>query len=189
MITKKFKVGNIMDTPKGKVKILEYTPGKTLPNNKHTHPRVTIRFVDSGWVCNVEAHNLVKGKVRDRRAKTVCGVGYLDTDMKIPKRGTSIIRRVYDLWASMLHRCYTGKKHCYADCTVDVRWHSFKNFLNSVQELEGYDRWERGEEDMELDKDIKVKGNKVYSADTCMFVTAHENMEDNLDRRWHSKTS
>ena len=38
---------------------------------------------------------------------------------------------------------------------------------------------------MHLDKDIKCKGNKVYSADTCMFVTAHDNIVDSLNRRWH----
>ena len=50
-MTTKYKVGNIIDTPKGKIKILEYTPGKRLPNNRRIHPRVTIRFIDSGWVC------------------------------------------------------------------------------------------------------------------------------------------
>jgi hypothetical protein len=41
------------------------------------------------------------------------------------------------------------------------------------------------EKNMHLDKDIKCKGNKVYSADTCIFVTAHDNVVDSLNRRWH----
>ena len=84
----------------------------------------------------------------------------------------------------MLKRCYGEYSTCYTGCTVDKRWHSFKNFLNSIQELEGYDKWERGD-NMHLDKDIKCKGNKVYSADTCMFVSAHDNIVDSLNRRWH----
>ena len=183
-MTSKYKVGSIIDTPKGKIKILEYTPGKRLPNNRKIHPRVTIQFIESGWVGNVQSTNIAAGKVKDYREKTVYGVGYLDTDLKIPMRGDSVIRRVYDLWANMLKRCYGGYDTCYKGCTVDKRWHSFKNFLNSVQNLEGYERWERGE-DMHLDKDIKCKGNKVYSADTCMFVTAHDNVVDALNRRWH----
>ena len=172
----KYKVGTIIDTPKGKIKILDYTPG-----TRYTHPRATIRFLESGWVCNVCTANISRGKIKDCRAKSVCGVGYLDTDIKIPFHEHSILRRAYDLWSNMLYRCYGdyAKCHTYSDCTVDKRWHSFKNFLNSIQDLEGYDQWERGE-DMQLDKDIKVKGNRVYSADTCMFVTAPANRVDAL---------
>lgn len=184
----KYKVGNIVDTPKGKVKVLEYIPSKTLPNKKHTAPRVVIRFIESGAVCNVQVSNLIRGEVKDYRAKTVCGVGYLDTDLKIRKDEDTVIARAYNLWRDMLHRCYSGNQPSYEDCTVDVRWHSFKNFLNSIQELDGYDRWERGE-NMQLDKDIKVKGNRVYSADTCMFVTEHENLSEASNRYWHSKRS
>lgn len=183
-MTQKYKVGSIVDTPKGKIKILDYTPGKRLPHNKRLHPRATIKFLESGWVCNVQTCNISSGHIEDCRAKTVYGVGYLDTNLKIPARGNSIIRRAYDTWANMLKRCYGGYETCYIGCTVDKRWHSFKNFLNSIQELEGYEKWERGE-NMHLDKDIKCKNNKVYSADTCMFVPAHDNIVDSLNRRWH----
>ena len=90
-MTTKYKVGSIVDTPKGKVKILDYTAGKRLPHNKKLHARVTIRFIESGWVCNVQATNIASGHIEDCRAKTVYGVGYLDTDMNIPTRGTSIM--------------------------------------------------------------------------------------------------
>lgn len=179
-----YKVGKIYDTPKGKIKILEYIPGKRLPNNKRQHPRAVIEFVDSGWVANVQTTNIANGKIRDCRAKTVYGVGYLDTDINIPMRDKgTIMRRAYDLWANMLKRCYGDYKTCYTGCTVDKRWHSFKNFFNSIQELEGYEEWEKGA-DMHLDKDTKVKGNTVYSKDTCRFITAHDNVEDALNRRW-----
>ena len=183
-MTQKYKVGEIIDTPKGKIKILEYTAGKRLPNNKRIHPRATIRFVESGWVCNVQTTNISSGHIEDCRAKTVYGVGYLDTNIKIPMRGNSIIRRAYDLWANMLKRCYGKYKTCYEDCSVDKRWHSFKNFLNSLSELEGYELWERGE-DVHLDKDIKGKGTRIYSKDTCMFVPASVNIKEGLHRRWH----
>ena len=186
-MTTKYKVGNIIDTPKGKIKILEYTAGKRLPNNRRIHPRVTIQFIESGWVCNVQSSNIAAGKVKDFRAKTVYGVGYLDTDLKIPMRGNSIIRRVYDLWANMLKRCYGGYRTSYKGCSVDKRWHSFKNFLNSVQELDGYTEWEKGDKKMCLDKDMKIKGNKIYSKDTCIFIDESTNVKDMLDRRWGKK--
>ena len=38
-----------------------------------------------------------------------------------------------------------------------------------------------------LDKDMKVKGNKVYSKDTCIFIDEATNVKDMLDRRWGKK--
>ncbi len=182
----KYKVGSIIDTPKGKIKILEYTPGIRLAGNKRQHPRATIKFIKSGWVCNVQTTNIQSGHIADCRARTIYGVGYLDTNIKIPARGTSIIRRIYDLWANMLKRCYGDYKTCYSGCSVDTRWHSFKNFMNSLPLLEGYIEWEK-DATMQLDKDIKVKGNKVYSQDTCKFVSLHDNVVDALERRWGKK--
>jgi hypothetical protein len=187
MTQTKYKIGAVVETPKGKIKILDYTPGKRLPDNKRQHSRATIKFIESGWVCNVQTTNIMSGHIEDCRAKTVYGIGYLDTNIKIPMRGTSMIRRAYDLWANMLKRCYGNYKTCYNDCTVDKRWHSFKNFLNSIQALEGYDRWEKNEEHICLDKDIKKPGNKVYSQETCMFVTNHDNVVEALNRRWGKK--
>ena len=70
----------------------------------------------------------------------------------------------------MLRRCYNKKSHkkhpTYVDCKVCEEWLNFQNFAkwyeNNYYEVEG--------ERMELDKDILVKGNKVYSPDTCIFV-------------------
>ena len=95
-------------------------------------------------------------------------------------RGSSTIRRAYDLWANMLKRCYQKYSGCYKNCRVDKRWHSFKNFLNSLPELPGYDAWERGE-NVHLDKDTRVKNNHLYSKDTCQFIPAHENVVEALN--------
>ena len=62
-MTTKYKVGSIVDTPKGKIKILDYTPGKRLPNNRRKHARATIRFIESGWVCNVQVANIASGHI------------------------------------------------------------------------------------------------------------------------------
>lgn len=186
MTRTKYKKGIIVDTPKGKIKILEYIPSKLLENGKRQRARAIIKFINSGWVCNVQVSNIKSGHIEDCRAKTVYGVGYLDTNIKIPARGTSPIRKAYDLWANMLRRCYGGYARCYTDCTVDVRWHSFKNFLNALPELDGYDEWVSGK-DMHLDKDIKVKGSRIYSKDTCMFVPASVNTSVGSYKRWHGK--
>ena len=55
----------------------------------------------------------------------------------------------------------------YIGCTVCIEWNNFQNFAGWFNEnyIEGYD----------LDKDIKVNGNKVYSPVTCLIVTPKEN--------------
>ena len=70
------------------------------------------------------------------------------------------------VWRGILRRCYgkhTRKTNLtYFGCTVCNEWLHFSNFKKWFDEnyIEGY----------EIDKDILVKGNKVYSPDKCRFV-------------------
>ncbi len=76
-------------------------------------------------------------------------------------------------WHNAHNRCYgKNKKNCYKDCTMCEEWLNDKDsFISWVNEnyytVEG--------ETMCLDKDILVKGNKVYSPDTCIFVPSRIN--------------
>ena len=75
----------------------------------------------------------------------------------------------------MLKRCYSGecqKKHpTYKDCYVCPEWLNYSNFKkwfnDNYYEIEG--------EQMDLDKDILVKGNKIYAPNTCVFVPQNIN--------------
>lgn len=73
---------------------------------------------------------------------------------------------IYDRWADMLRRCYYPKalreNPTYKGCSVCKEWLIFSNFKRWFVEnsIEGYS----------IDKDILVKGNKVYSPETCCFV-------------------
>ncbi|MGB4660176.1 MAG: hypothetical protein WBI07_13425 [Mobilitalea sp.] len=79
-------------------------------------------------------------------------------------------KQIYKGWYDMHYRCYSEKLHerypTYIGCSVCDEWHDFNNFLEwykeNYYEIEG--------QKMDLDKDILVKGNKVYSPDTCIFV-------------------
>lgn len=70
------------------------------------------------------------------------------------------------IWNSMLIRCYgkvyKAQKPTYIGCTVCTEWQTFSNFRKWCLQyyIDGY----------QLDKDILVKGNKVYSPETCCFV-------------------
>ena len=177
----KYTPGSTHDTPAGPIVILE-----RLPREEGRHPRAVIRFTETGYVANVQIANISSGKIADKRRRTVYGVGYLDTDIKIPARGTSYIRRVYDLWSNVLRRSYGGYDGSYDGVTVDPRWHSFRVFLDTLPDVPGHDLFEAGE-NVHLDKDILVPGNKVYSRDTCAFVPAFVNIQDSANRRWGSK--
>ena len=72
----------------------------------------------------------------------------------------------YTIWISMLTRCYSLKHKkrfpTYKGCSVCDEWLTFTNFKSwmILQDWIGND----------LDKDLLVKGNKIYSPNTCMFV-------------------
>jgi len=72
----------------------------------------------------------------------------------------------YRVWKSVLERCYSEKyqkRHpTYKGCSVSEEWHTFSNFRAWMekQDFEG----------KHLDKDLLFEGNKVYSAETCVFV-------------------
>lgn len=96
---------------------------------------------------------------RIRESKLIYGVGINDVDEKT--RTTS-----YRVWKGMIGRCYAdqcrGKNPTYADCSVCDEWLTYSNFKRWFDEsyVEGYD----------MDKDILIKGNKVYSPETCCFA-------------------
>lgn len=181
----KYEIGKTYDTPKGKVLILARVPGKRFKNGKRIHPRIVIQVKKTGTVLNIQTGNLGMGKFSDYMEPTVYGVGYIGSSIKIPQRETnSIVRRIYDMWANMLKRAYGDYRTCYKGVTVDPRWHSFTNFLNTIQEVENYMEWEMGH-GFVLDKDIKHIGNKVYSKENCIFVPGFLNVCESSLRRWH----
>jgi len=111
--------------------------------------------------------------------KLVYGVGINDADYVVQKCETvgyvngKRKRRVvwvcpyYQAWTSMLTRCYSSKfqerQPTYKGCSVSKDWIRFSNFKRwmECQDFEG----------KQLDKDLLLEGNKVYSADNCVFVT------------------
>jgi hypothetical protein len=105
------------------------------------------------------------GFVKNPYDKSVYNVGYIgEGEYKTSINGSHTIQ--YDTWKRMMRRCYGDKYPTYIGCTVAKEWHNFQNFAawydNNYYEIEG--------ERMELDKDILIKGNKIYSPNTCIFV-------------------
>lgn len=99
--------------------------------------------------------------------KKVCGIGICDVNCM--ENGK--LSKCYKTWYHMLERCYSSKLHksfpTYIGCTVHPEWHLFSKFK------EFYDTNYR--EGFQLDKDILVPGNKIYSKETCRFVPHYIN--------------
>lgn len=143
-----------------------------------------IRFLSTGYERVVAWSNILRGSVRDlvkdRNIPRVVGVGFVgDLD---GSTGDKHIRPFYSRWVSMLHRIYNKDNTHYNSyggngVTIDESWLNFSTFYKDVQELEGFDIEKIMEGKLELDKDFKQLDthNKVYSKDTCKWMTRAEN--------------
>jgi hypothetical protein len=120
---------------------------------------------------------------RVERKSTVCGVGVVDVVFQPSIRGKVIWQ--YELWKGVLRRCCSEKLKAnrphYREASICTDWLSFATFFEWVNLEVGYKGKPVG---MELDKDILVKGNKVYSPTTCCFVPSRIN-KLLTDRRSH----
>ena len=113
--------------------------------------------------------NSLVGKYK--RKNKVWGRGKY-SDEKYTSRINGIVTPEYTTWETMLQRCYDDKLHSrnpsYKDCEVCEEWLNYQNFAKWFEEnyIEGF----------QLDKDILVKGNKIYSPETCCFVPQEINL-------------
>lgn len=102
------------------------------------------------------------------RSELVYGVGINDDDrFCVDENGKYY--PAYSAWMHMLRRCYCEEykteNPTYKDATVCDEWLSYKNFRFWFEDKSnGY------RDGYELEKDIKVHGNKLYSPETCILV-------------------
>lgn len=88
-------------------------------------------------------------------------------------------KKAYSVWQGMINRCskeeLTKKQLSYKGVSCCEEWKSFENFYSWLKSQENYDKWMSGCK-WNLDKDIIVKGNKVYSPETCCLVPNYVNV-------------
>ena len=122
----------------------------------------TIQFEDSTILYNVRLDCIRNGQIKNRNFKSVQNNGYIGYG----KYYSNTHHKIYKTWCNMLERCYSEKYYkrysTYIDCTVCEEWLNFQNFAKWFENnyVEEYD----------LDKDLLIKGNKIYSPISCVFI-------------------
>lgn len=100
--------------------------------------------------------------------KPIFSVGINDANYitNYKKDGKSFQCPYYTRWRRMIERCYSSKFHekhpQYKKCHASSEWLIFSNFKKWMEKQNWYG--------MDLDKDLKIKGNKLYSKETCIFI-------------------
>jgi len=104
-----------------------------------------------------------------KKNKLVCGVGINDANYVVKPRinGKMVACPFYVAWNNMLMRCYDpkfqAKRPTYIGCSVVPEWLSFMTFRAWMV----WQDWQ----DRVLDKDLLIPGNRVYSPQTCVFIS------------------
>ena len=138
---------------------------KILKYNDATN--VEIQFSKTGLEMVAQLGHIRSGKVKDPYSPSVCGVGIIGTKYPITVNGRTT--KEYMLWCHMLERCYSDtyqkKQPTYKGCKVSDKFKSYEYFYEWCHKQIGFNN-----KDWQLDKDLIIKGNKVYDENTCVFL-------------------
>lgn len=132
---------------------------------------ITIQFQDEHKIIleHKTYQNCKNGNVKNPYHPSVYGVGFIGVG-KYSASENGEPTDAYKDWHRIMTSGYRAKEKerypTYKDVIVNLEIHNFQNFAewrdNNYYEIEG--------EQMELDKDILVKGNKEYRFDRMIYV-------------------
>lgn len=101
---------------------------------------------------------------------TVAGFGINDAPYSVKPRNQPMCP-FYKVWYNMVSRVYGDAYRkvydAYHECSIAPEWTSFMTFRAWMETQD----WQGNH----LDKDLLVQGNKLYSPDTCVFVSREVN--------------
>jgi hypothetical protein len=153
----KLRVGEVKKNNNGSLmEVIEYNGTRD----------VVVKFLEHGNTLRIFWSQFENGSVKNPYDRVVYGIGYTGEGNYKPSikgKHTS----TYNVWRGMLERCYSIRiRPTYKDCSVAEEWHNFQNFAKWYDE----NYYEVDGQKMHIDKDILIKGNKLYSPDTCVIV-------------------
>ena len=141
------------------------------------HKEVYVKFLDTGYETKAYFGNIKKGIVRDRSVPSILGVGVVGDE--VTKVNGNRLKE-YNLWQALLSRCYCDKFHIkcptYKDCSVSDNFKYYPYFKEWCNNQIGFNVLDDKGNHFELDKDLLIKGNKVYSEDACCFIPREINV-------------
>jgi len=136
--------------------------------------RYLVQFCESLGAVTTQRLNLRRGQVKDPYHKTVAGVGYLGNTENLIYN-----ERLYNLWGSMIARCYNKKHQMYRlyggrGVSVSNEWHCFADFIKTIGQVPFYSHWKNNPGGFQLDKDYF--GANQYSKKTTIFLKKKDNV-------------
>lgn len=144
--------------------------GKCVVIGYNNNLDVLVEFIDYPYIVRCRLGCLRQGRVKNPYYPTYHGKGFLGEG----KYNIEDDKDAYSLWRSMILRAYGERYHklrpTYRDVEVCNAWLNFQNFTEWFYSQ----KFSRAVDEVgnfyALDKDILVKGSKLYSPDTCSFV-------------------
>lgn len=148
----KIEVGQVRESNSGKFEVVELLGGE----------KVLCKFEDGNTVV-AQKGNIRIGNVWNPYYPAIHGMGFVG----VGDYSTKI--KAHHYWYKMLQRAYCPvykKEHpTYEDVTVSPDWLNYQIFAEWCTKRKQY-----GNMGYNLDKDIIVRGNKIYSEDRCTLV-------------------
>ena len=134
---------------------------------------IGIKFINTSFEMFTHLGCIKNGRVKDPYSPSVYSIGIVGT--KYPSTINGVLTKEYDPWQNMLRRCYSDKyqkkQPTYEGCEVSDNFKSYEYFYDWCNSQVGF-----GNKDWQLDKDLLVKGNKVYSEYSCVFLPNEINL-------------
>lgn len=106
-------------------------------------------------------------------------------DMYGWKNESSLNKKIYDMWRGIWRRCgYEGYWH---DCSICDEWLYLSNFVKWIESEPRYEEFKNSLKGWSIDKDIKIKNNRLYSPETCTLIPLSENTIERNTRKPNKK--
>lgn len=129
---------------------------------------ITIQFLDENKaIIHTKYERFKNGNICNPFYPTVYNIGYIG-NTTCSKNG--VHKYSYKVWRDMLSRCYNKREQSikpnYKGCSVCKEWLCYENF----EKWYNNNYYELKNEPLNLDKDIMIRNNKIYSPTTCLLV-------------------